>query len=277
MKDYKIISRFYRMENTYILLAHGILPEESAEVSRGGSAPVPRNIHSVVGDYQRLETRLHKHSDEFILPLIADICKGEQLYKPHVRNVKVSACKDTIGYAGLYIGIKYPERPDIVYPTRIRSFEPNQKFMLFELYDWLEDTNGPGIKLIFVGCIAPVRAGIDNIIRLTYDEEVKKIRDAANNRESYQSRLIKNYPPLDLRYPYKFPTDRFPVTTCKRTLNGEIKTECKEECDKDCEILTQPYDGSQGGSRRKTKKKKRKRLSKHSRKKKHTRRLNRRV
>ena len=167
MKDYKIISRFYRMaeEKIYILLAHGTIAEGSSGGAAGSAASslVSKNIYSVVENNQRLLTKLYiptnatnPSSVDYVLPLLSDICKGVKLYTRLKTNVKVSACNNTFHYAGLY-ECNHDPTNDTYNPTRIFSFNMRQSFTLVELYDWLNNTYG-GIRfrLIFVGCIGPV-------------------------------------------------------------------------------------------------------------------------
>lgn len=285
--DYgKIISRFYSMAKTYILLAHGTHIDESLG---------DRNIHSVVQPGQKLLTRLYTPTGCYVLPLLSDICRGftespeyNPLYTPLYTNVKVSACKDTKFYAGLY------ECIDGI-PTHKISFLPCQSFTLIDLYDWLLRKHNIVIKLIFVGCIGPI-ASDGNIkqciqnghcIDRRYDSFVNNLKSDSKyiglqdvNKINYEAILKSKFPPLDLEDSDKFPK------SFKHEENEESKFsrgDCQKECVADCvieEVATQPFVVSQesiGGSRRKSKRKKKSKLSKHSRKKKHTRRLNRRV
>jgi hypothetical protein len=218
-------------------------------------------------------------------------------------NVKVSACKDTIQYAGLYECIKYQNG---IHPTRIYSFNPCQSFTLDQLYVWLmgkHENEDKRVKLIFVGCIGPtqpyqstqecIEAGV--CIDHRYNSQVQAIKakdvydttnDTKRGRSTYEDDLLDNYPFLVLMDSSKFPANFHIMNEC----NTDCETECVIEKDEDTEPYLPPEnsennktnEGSEkkkartGGSRRKSKKKKSK-LSKHSRKKKHTRRLNRRV
>jgi len=285
------------MEKTYILLAHGIIADGDI---------TDMNIHSVVKSGQKLLTKLYKPFGNHVLPLLSDICKNG-LNNKLTTNVKVSACKDTIRYAGLYECRQYP---NVIHPTRIYSFNACQSFTLDQLYVWLmrrDENKHKQVKLIFVGCIGPTQpylttqecidAGV--CIDYRYNSQVQEIKardvyDTTNldkrKRYTYEDRLLDDYPFLDLINTSKFPDD------------FHIMDECNTDCETDCvaEDDTEPYDpppensennqpneGSEkkkprsrtGGSRRKSKtkskRKKKKKLSKYSRKKKHTRRLNR--
>lgn len=110
MKDYKIISRFYRMaeEKIYILLAHGAHIDEQDRNNR--------NIYSVVKPGEKLLTKLYTPTKYLVLPLLSDICK-KGLENKLTTNVKASSCEKTIGYAGLYECRNN-------YPTRIWAFKP---------------------------------------------------------------------------------------------------------------------------------------------------------